>query len=215
VSDGVVTLSNFLSNEHADKIWDYFCGSTFSALHSNGWERFYRFSGAEVVFGRHFCVNAKGKSLGKSVPKALRMLVDKILEDTSCRAFLSACKKWKVLAIKPYLYPAGTSLGWHTDSSKIAACAYYAHPEWRPEWGGELMIDETAMPRTMQKGERSFVRLYHDLDASAVLKSTAGRFVYPTPNRLSFIKGGTLHSINRIDRSAGDACRASVCGFFY
>jgi hypothetical protein len=206
-------IDDFLLKAESTGIWDYLCSADFSPLHDKGWEPIFRFGNSEILVGEDFQFNARGKPKGKrAVPKCLRVLAHKLLTDARCSWFLSTCAGWKIFVLCPYIYPVGTALRWHTDTDKVAACSYYAHPQWHPNWGGELLVDTSTLA---PMAERDSQRLYYGLDAAPVLRSTEGRFVSPTPNRLSFIRGGAAHSINRVDMAAGEACRVSVNGFFY
>ena len=46
-------------------------------------------------------------------------------------------KDWDFFYSRPYFYPRGTGLSWHTDGKyKISgAYAYYCHPVWDINWG--------------------------------------------------------------------------------
>jgi hypothetical protein len=108
-----------------------------------------------------------------------------------------AVTDWRAVVARHFCYPRDSSLGWHDDPPPYTgAFAYYAHPSWRPQWGGELLVavgeDEEA-----------------DNHASG-----CGRFVGAAPNRLVVIKGGTPHRIARVSRLAGEHERMSISGFF-
>ena len=48
---------------------------------------------------------------------------------------------WDLFTARAFLYPAGTSLRWHTDHGPFTgAFTFFAHPEWNSAWGGELLV---------------------------------------------------------------------------
>jgi len=96
---------------------------------------------------------------------------------------------YKNISVTAYCYQQGTGLGWHNDAGTgyHGSYAYYLHSEWKPTWGGHLLIGEDEV---------------------------GGRFIPPRPNRLVFIRRGIPHMIQRIDRNAGENCRLSLSGFF-
>ena len=55
----------------------------------------------------------------------------------------------------------------------------------------------------------------HSRDAVEAVCRTGGAFVYPRPNRLVLLRGGTLHCVKNVERAAGQAFRASLSGFFF
>jgi hypothetical protein len=136
------------------------------------------------------------------------------------------------ISARCFLYPQGTALSWHEDGPKYSgAYAFYAHPEWRSQWGGELLVaDESTRFQDSTrddlisvtreggalKAKRIRIPLFlDDSRQDAVLsKLGAGRFVAPKPNRLTVIAGGASHRINPVSASAGDHVRCAVAGFF-
>jgi hypothetical protein len=123
-------------------------------------------------------------------------------------------KDWCEIAIRPYIYPAGTKISWHDDYGYTAACIFYCHQEWNPFWGGELMLATTPPHDVLDKTvghDDNINRLY----SKQLLNHYGfGMYFSPNPNRLLFTKGGVWHAINRVDQSAGDNIRASVVAFF-
>lgn len=101
-------------------------------------------------------------------------------------------RAWRTLTARAFVYPIGTGLDWHDDGGGYSgAFSFYVNAEWRPQWGGELLI---AAPekRTQQRGE----------------------FVLPVANRMVVLKGGVPHKVARVSSAAGSHHRASVSGFF-
>ncbi|MFF4248718.1 2OG-Fe(II) oxygenase [Streptomyces sp. NPDC001822] len=110
---------------------------------------------------------------------------------------------WHAFTSRPFLYPQGSGLAWHDDSgNRAASYVYYAHPEWQPSWGAELLVSPAPS---------------EDLDPErrhAHLTRSPGQYVAPLPNRLVVIRSGVPHMIKKVEPHAGDRLRASVAGFF-
>lgn len=107
----------------------------------------------------------------------------------------------------PWVYPPGSSLSLHADEQGGAGSyIYFAHPEWRPHWGGMLCI--------LDRGTPSCADLNPWLDdreeARRALSPGHGLFVLPKPNRLVFMAADALHFVTPVDR----ANRISIAGFF-
>jgi hypothetical protein len=137
------------------------------------------------------------------------------------------------VSARSFLYSRGTALSWHEDDTCYSGgYAYYVHPEWRSQWGGELLIaDESTRPEDVsgegpvlveRRGgalKATRVRIPPFLDNTrqdAVLsRQGMGRYIAPKPNRLVVIAGGTPHRINPVNDSAGDHVRSTIAGFFH
>jgi len=103
------------------------------------------------------------------------------------------------ISARSFLYPQGTSLSWHEDGPKYSgAYAFYAHPEWRSQWGGELLVadESTRFQNSTRddlisltreggalKAKRTRLPLFlDDSRQDAVLsKLGAGRYIAPKP----------------------------------
>jgi hypothetical protein len=137
------------------------------------------------------------------------------------------------ISARSYLYPQGTGLSWHEDDIRYSGgYAFYAHPEWNCQWGGELLIaDESTKSQDLEGGELpaltreegrlklTKLRIPRFLDNArqdTVLgKLGMGVYIVPKPNRLVVIAGGNPHMINKVSPSAGDHVRCTIAGFFH
>jgi 2OG-Fe(II) oxygenase superfamily len=115
---------------------------------------------------------------------------------------------WTTTTYTYWRYPPGSRLGWHNDAGggRVGEFILYLHPEWKPSWGGELLIlDEECR----YAGTRTPAELEtYVLGQGALLKA-----VVPVPNRLVLMQANTAHCVSRVDRSAGDCVRTSLSGF--
>lgn len=124
---------------------------------------------------------------------------------------------WDFFSATPYIYPAGTGLSWHEDTvrqeagltdRRTASFILYVHPEWRPNWGGELLVCDSGAAATGADSDPR--RRRQDLVDAGI-----GTYVFPRPNRLVVLRSGLQHTIKKVDASAGDNFRASIAGFFH
>jgi hypothetical protein len=135
-----------------------------------------------------------------------------------------AGKDWNRISASPYVYPSGTALSWHADGSPLTgAFTFYAHPVWKAQWGGELLVAHrsrklpysgsvTPDPHSLEE------KLRYRFDKRAMNEHLSrpgvGRFIMAIPNRLVVLTGGNPHKVARVDPSAGDRVRATISGFF-
>lgn len=117
-----------------------------------------------------------------------------------------AIDPWTCFSQSAWTYHTGAGLEWHSDKGWLAGYIYYAHPTWRSSWGGELLIGANVGSQPISGDPRNAVEQVCE---------TGGAFVYPRPNRLVLLSGGTLHCVKKVEAAAGDAFRASVSGFFF
>jgi Rps23 Pro-64 3,4-dihydroxylase Tpa1-like proline 4-hydroxylase len=127
-------------------------------------------------------------------------------------------KDWAGITAQSYLYPAGSGLSWHKDSTdRSGAYIYYAHPYWNVTFGGELLIAERVAGGRSAAGRRPGQQVGPHLDNEAenraLLALGVGSFVHAKPNRLVVLRGGTPHMIRAVTAAAGNHVRCSIAGF--
>jgi hypothetical protein len=133
-------------------------------------------------------------------------------------------KDWNRLSATPYVYPSGTALSWHADGSPYTgAFTFYAHPVWKAQWGGELLVTDSsrklpysgrATPAPHSLEEKLGYRFDKRAMNEHLSRPGIGRFIMAIPNRLVVLTGGNPHKVARVDPSAGDRVRATISGFF-
>lgn len=228
----VLVLDDFLHSNDRHAVWKYICSSSYRGAHHTVFERVFRHYDGECLMGPNVTFEraAAAEPIGdgrrwgdcKVTPSAaqsdkevngLQTLFRSLLMHSAVEAFLTGTKGWQSVNMRPYIYPVSSGLGWHTDRGKEAAFIYYAHPEWRAQWGGELLVAPVSgSPRTRQGG--GFQDFYDQFDDGLIAGKDIGTFVAPAPNRLVLLRGGVPHCIKRVDPAAGEAFRASIAGFF-
>jgi 2OG-Fe(II) oxygenase superfamily len=121
---------------------------------------------------------------------------------------------WAGIILTPHLYRRGDSVSWHTDGlSYTGAFVYYAHPTWNCVWGGELLVVDDGTPSDQRSLSRKCV-LDNQVENARLSRPGVGRFIFPNPNRLVFVKGGADHMISKVYDAAGNNVRAGLSGFF-
>lgn len=109
-----------------------------------------------------------------------------------------------------YSYAAGDALLTHDDTvqptagtqqkppprRRIAVVAY-VHEEWRPDWGGELIIYSSPQPPGNQPRDLSVTHC-----------------ILPKPGSLVLFTVPRFHRVCRVDAVCGDHARLSIAGWF-
>lgn len=119
-------------------------------------------------------------------------------------------ESFEEIAIRSYLYGRDTKLSWHNDEGYHGAAIFYTHKYWASTWGGELLIAKTP---TVEGGVPNPC-LDHEFEDKFLEYYGHGQYITCKPNRLVLTKGGIWHSINRVDKDAGDHVRSSIVAFY-
>ncbi|MEU1228978.1 2OG-Fe(II) oxygenase [Streptomyces sp. NPDC005828] len=107
------------------------------------------------------------------------------------------------LTLSAWGYSAGSRLSWHNDAGagRIGAYVYFTHRTWSADWGGGLaLIDEESRADAAE-------------GPALVHSATHPALVLPRPNRLIVFRAHTMHSVQRVDATAGDRLRRTWTGF--
>jgi len=115
------------------------------------------------------------------------------------------CEKFSLMT---HAYKAGAEIDWHMDYSSLASYSFYLHNEWKPQWGGNLLVSDYNETIDTQ-GNNGTV---FDNNPS-VSNPGYGSWYAPKPNRLVIIKK-VFHKVERVDQAAGNNVRLSFTGFF-
>lgn len=240
-------FDDVLAAEDALRLWEYIQVDDYAPPHRSRWEKAWRLSDGEPMLGvlvRHVLDGSDGGPATSNDGRTARMFPTHGGIDALIRLLLEQNERlvpwigrmnadWKALTARPYLYPAGTALSWHTDAiSYTGAFVYYAHRQWSANWGGELLIahestsganlgEKITMGAVVESDRIVGLRrnavppaLDHEQENRVLMSSGLGEYVMAKPNRLVIMKSGTPHRIARIDPSAGDSVRCSIGGCF-
>ena len=198
-------IDDFLSpREHGD-LWDAFQHSTTSPSAAREWNRVYQLTSGEEPVNSTFAARdltlRDGTGDDESGPPAQRVFIEKLLALMTSNTPPLSFDPWTGFSSSAWTYPSGTGLEWHSDTGWLAGYIYYMHPTWRASWGGELLVATDGAPSSATRVES--------------VCETGGVFIYPRPNRLVLLRGGTLHCIKKVENAAASAARTSVSGFFF
>lgn len=212
----ILVMDDFLSASQLETLWDEVQQLDYRSWKSEIWNKHYPADSGDLYEG----------------PAALD-----VAADTACTAvqafivtlrasadkFENLCGRrghdWQVLTVRPFVMPAGSCLSWHEDGGgKTGAFVFYAHPHWGARWGGELLVAQPPTPAAMataREKQRDKQPYFETQILDALLDSPGlGSYITPRPNRLVILKGGTWHSIRRVEPAAGDHLRVTLAGFF-
>jgi 2OG-Fe(II) oxygenase superfamily len=232
-----------LSEKDFRAVWNYVQLESYVPVHHDEWIKVWRLSDGVPLGAKAGVLYERPNAGPGEDPKGTRiypthMAIDRVLETLMDHAeqFSELVGKRGVdfdnLSARSFLYPQGTGLSWHEDAvGYTGGFAYYAHPEWNVQWGGELLVaDESArslkladdrlpmLTRTEEGLKLSKIRIPPFLDNarqnSALGQRGMGCYITPKPNRLVVIGAGNAHMINRVHSAAGDHVRCTIAGFF-
>lgn len=170
---------DFLTGREHLALWEAFCRATPAGVME--WNRTYRSADGAL--------RDEAASAG---PPELRVLSEKVFALMAGKAPPVALDPWTGFTQSAWTFGAGHGLEWHGDTGWVGSYIYYMHPQWRPSWGGEMLIAAGDAPC-----------------------DSGGVFIYPRPNRLVVLRGGAMHCIKKVESAAGRSLRASVSGFFF
>ncbi|MGQ4487583.1 2OG-Fe(II) oxygenase [Streptomyces sp. SAS_281] len=133
---------------------------------------------------------------------------------THAHFYGEAGTEWDSLTFTFWKYPVGSRLGWHNDAGlgRQGEFILFLHDRWRPSWGGELkLIDED--PQPVPEEEAAENDLVLRMEARIERSPLSPIAIMPKPNRLVMVKSDTIHTIGRVDHTAGDKLRRTLTGF--
>jgi hypothetical protein len=226
-----LVLDDFLDEQQFGFMWNFIQEEQFRLVHEGRWIKAFRLSDGQPLWGdvytsRPAITDVTSLSTPYPSGRGIDTLIYAILQNTELFAKYIGLKDedWDYFFCRPYLYPVGTGLSWHTDGrgDVCGAYVYYAHLEWNAHWGAELLIDSSGQRdldypvSDMYDGSKRKLGLHLDwqLASDAAMRQGMGHYVMPRPNRFVLLRPGLLHRINPVQQSAGDHIRASVTGFF-
>lgn len=211
-------VDDFLEHQEHLALWDAFQETVRSPADAGDWNRVYqRVDGEPSANLKPELAKPLLRDVtigGSTGPQALRLFNEKLFALLTGDHPPLSLGAWTGLSLSAWVYRPGAGLEWHSDTGWLAGYIYYMHPVWRSSWGGELLVaasdasSSRAAPATPSPAGDS------KSDVEAVCR-IGGAFIYPRPNRLVFLRGGTLHCVKRVESAAGKAFRASISGFFF
>jgi len=216
-----IVIDNFLSESQHSDLFKYFKELEFQFVHTEKRIPAFKLTDGNPLWSEPILSHPYSKNTlcpvyptGKPIDILMKEVID--LAEKNSHLIGERDKDWAYFFARPYIYPVGCGLNWHTDGKYGApgAFVYYVHPEWEPAWGGELLISplETAQPVEEECKRRSnWVNEHH---TKIIMDHSVGHYILPKPNRLVLMTGKVFHTIKKVDPAAGDNLRMTVQGFF-
>lgn len=212
-----VVINDFLSPSQFQTLWAYFVGASFRGVHQVARKKVYRLYDGEPFAAEQFyrdrCTDAEELPL----PLAIQAFYDALINNVDFSEFASSIGPWDSISFQAFAYPINTGLNWHIDRGRLFGFVFYAHPMWRPSWGGELLIaddQQDLVRRSSTSDLDTFLQFYKGADELLNGGGAVGRFISACPNCLVLIRGGVPHCIKKVEIAAGEGFRASLVGFF-
>lgn len=202
--------------EQFKAFWDYFNTVDFAFRSNTTWQKIWKISDGQILAGNSNYYSQIPFNTPIDWIHQVVLGLSKQLEDVVGKEG----EDWSEIVYTPYLYPTGTKISWHDDFGYSGACIFYPHLEWSPHWGGELFIAKTPsieeshnLVVNNNKGSLND-KMAREYISPLLNAYGMGTYISPLPNRMVFTSGAVWHSINRVDKAAGDKIRCSVVAFF-
>jgi hypothetical protein len=202
-TESFVVYDDVLEENQFQQVYNYIQNEHYSIPHLESWSKVWRLTDGYTFGGKNYDTS-KGP-FNNYVDIFTKMYTDLALGHPELVG------DYKNLSIRSYLYPRETKLSWHNDKGYKAAVIFYTHPYWASTWGGDLMIAYTP---ELNKDYVPNPCLDHTFEDKFIGHYGMGQYISCKPNRMVLTKGGVWHSINRVDKDAGDHVRSSVVGFY-
>lgn len=201
-TDQFVIYDDVLDNDNFQKLYIAVQQEEYTIPHFQKWEKVWR-------LGDNFTLGSKSYS-SKNAPYNNHIDLMAFYFKEVSKLHTAITGDYNEMTLRCYLYNRDTKLNWHDDGGYLSAGIFYCHPYWASTWGGELMIAKT--PEV--NGSVPNPCLDHSFEDKFLEYYGYGQYITCKPNRLVLTKGGVWHSINRVDKDAGDHVRTSVVCFF-
>jgi len=217
VTEHVAVYDDFLSVSDQLEIRRYLDSARFRRILPDAWGKAYRMANGDPLVGIEVLSASRERDANQHVyptETALDLVIEGLLRANLQISELlgEQGKAWDYFTVCPYVYPAFSGLGWHSDPHSAGAFVYYVHETWGIHWGGELLVDDSGFPcPPAPVSSRGILR---NEAMQTALRSGVGRYITPAPNRLVLLRGKTAHMIKNVEQAAGDHVRLSISGFF-
>jgi hypothetical protein len=216
VNQACAIVDDFLGPDDHLALWDAFQETVRSPAEAGDWNRVYQRADNEHAANSEHELSEplpRDVTIGGSMgPPVLRRFSERLFALLTGDHPPISLGAWTGLSLSAWVYRPGAGLEWHSDTGWLAGYIYYMHPVWRSSWGGELLV-AASDPSSSRAGLPSSAGESR-IDVEAVCR-IGGAFIYPRPNRLVLLRGGTLHCVKKVESAAGKAFRASLSGFFF
>jgi hypothetical protein len=126
--------------------------------------------------------------------------VDLIFTYAKKLAEVDFCSGWKDCTLTHCFYPRGSKSSWQSNKNFKAIMYFFVHPNWRFNWGGELLVGQT--PPNPDHEEKAYCdNKWHN---DHLNHFGTGIYVTPKSNRCVVVPGEEWHKISEISDDAGE-----------
>lgn len=224
-SSAAIVYDDVLPERDFRALWRHLNTLEAHSVHARSWRKVWRLHDGNPLTSRagwFLTAGAEGKPndllypLGTPLDHLVAWILDKTPDVASIIG--DAGSDWRRMSFAPWIYPPGSGLSLHQDGNLYTgAFTYFAHPEWRVHWGGQLIIlDPSTAPMGQQEpDELSPPFLSDDQETARAMCPGHGLVFFAKPNRLVFLPPTVQHLVTRVDPNAGQHARISVAGFFH
>ncbi len=205
-SNEYVVYDDVLEQQHFNMVRTSAEAEDYSIPHIEKWLKVWRISDGLTMGSKQYTFS-KNES---NIPNNHIGFMYNIFNDAA-KNNCEVCGDWNKIILRSYLYGRDTKLSWHNDAGYCSAGIFYCHNYWGSTWGGELMLARTPI---LQDGQVPNPCIDHVFEDKFLEYYGFGQYITCKPNRLVLTKGGVWHSINRVDKDAGDHVRMTIVAFF-
>lgn len=199
LTDRVAVFDDVFDADYAAELLDWVGSSGFQSVHAApGGGRFWRIHDGAPLMG------PRAPMPGPPVLDRFCKLVSSARDHEPLCAVVG---EHAGVSFCPWVYPPGSGISLHEDKQGGAGSyIYFAHPEWRPHWGGLLCALDRETPSCTD-----LTPWLDDREESRrALSPGHGVFIFPKPNRLVLMAADVLHFMTRVQHTN----RISISGFF-
>jgi hypothetical protein len=201
----IKVFDDVLPKETFEQLWLFMNLIAYQSTAAGVWAKVWNTADGNIFRSRDHTTDQLGMPRSDTVVDAL---VDRVIELTRRQP---AMEGFSGLTLIPYVWPAGTSISWHSDGAtmeatdRIGGFTYYVHKHWNAEWGGEFL-------HFPERGHQALPFDNSDL-SDQIVSGGIGTWIAPRPNRLLFVVGDALHKVAKTTATA--APRLTIQGFIH
>jgi hypothetical protein len=198
LTDKVAVFDDVFDADYASQLFNWISSSTFQNVHVTT---------VSKVWRPHDGFPLTGQRAPMPGPRVLDRFCTLVGSAHEHELLKTVVDDHEFVNFAPWVYPPGSGLSLHADEPGGAGSyIYFAHPEWRPHWGGILCVLDRDTPSC---GD-ILPWLDDREEARRALSPGHGLFIFPKPNRLVFMAADALHFVTKVE----GANRISIAGFF-
>jgi hypothetical protein len=212
----------FLPPEEFSALARYANSSSYHEVHEKGVRKVWRLHDGSPLQGETSYLGADAKPVDDPAKRPIQSFLARLNEVVDANAGLVGARSthWERVSAAPWVYPAGTGLSLHADSTRYSGSyTFFLHGMWGLHWGGYLMIfnptEYCGLHTAPYAMGFQLPWLSDDTENKEFEHPGLAISVFAKPNRLVLIAPRAYHMVTRVDANAGQHARISVAGFFH